>query len=167
MTITRDRLLSRVVAPGCLGLIVVLDALCLLFFLPGENASALEITFALSVTLISPIVGVLIVWQHARHPVGWLLIAHGLLNAPMMAGDGWADFAVRHQEHVWGVALETQLSQGMWPNLYLCIALVAYVFPDGHFYSPRWRRWTLVCLAGYLVFMVAAVWVLTARTRRA
>src|SRR4051812_48586584 len=156
MAIPWDRLLSRIVAPACLGLIAVLDALCLLLFLPGEGASALEITFALSVTLISPIVGVLIVWQHPRHPVGWLLIAHGLLNAPMMAGDGWSDFVVRHHHHVWGASLETQFSQGMWPTLYLCIALVAYVFPDGHFFSPRWRRWTYVCLAGYLVFMVTA-----------
>src|SRR4051812_7236354 len=160
MTIPRDRLLSRIVAPACLGLIAVLDALCLLFFLPGESASALEITFALSVTLISPMVGVLIVWQHPRHPVGWLLIAHGLLNAPMMAGDGWADYSARHSQHVWGAALESQLSQAMWPTLYLCIALVAYVFPDGHFYSARWRRWTLMCLAGYVAFFVPATFAL-------
>src|SRR5207253_461780 len=152
MTMTRDRLLARVVAPGCLALIVFLDAACLSLFLAGANATALEITFALSVTLISPVVGVLIVWRHPRHPVGWLLIAHGLVNAPTMAGDGWADYVLRHSRHVWGAALETQFSQAMWPTLYLCIALVAYVFPDGHFFSPAWRRWTYACLAGYAVF---------------
>jgi signal transduction histidine kinase len=157
MATTRDRLLARVVAPGCLGLVVVLDTLCLAFFLPGGSASALEITFALSVTLISPIVGLLIVRRHPRHAVGWLLIAHGLLTAPMMAGDGWASYAVGHREHVWGASLESQLSQGMWPTLYVCIALVAYVFPDGHFLSRRWQRWTLLCLVGYAVFIAAAV----------
>jgi two-component system, NarL family, sensor kinase len=156
MANTRDRVLAHYLAPASLLLIAVLDGLGLWWFLDSQTPSALDITFVLSATLISPVVGVLVVRRHPRHAVGWLLIAHGVLNAPIIANDGWSSFFGHRHTHLWAAALEQQISQAIWPTLYLCIMLVAYVFPDGHFLSRAWRRWTIACLAGYALFMVAA-----------
>ena len=49
-----------------------------------------------------------------------------------------------------------QLSSGSWVLLYLCLVLIGYLFPDGHFRNRRWRRWVLVCMAGYVAFVVGA-----------
>jgi two-component system, NarL family, sensor kinase len=156
MTAARDRLLARYVAPAILLAIAVIDILAIASFSGAEDLSPLKITFALTVTLVAPAVGVLIVRRHPRHPVGWLLIAHGAINAPMLVGDGLSTYLVNEGQHVWAAAVEAQISQAIWPNLYLCIMLVSYVFPTGHFLSRRWRNWVFVCLAGYAVFMVSA-----------
>jgi len=147
---------ARTVALALLIAIVVMDALVLALLAPRGHARPIEIVFALSVTLVAPSVGVLILRRHPRHPVGWLLLAHGCVNLPLMLGDALSEHFVQTGQHLWAAGVETQISQAVWPMLYLCIMLVAYVFPTGRFLSRRWRRWVFACLGGYLVFMLCA-----------
>ena len=154
---TTGRLDARVAVLVALLMTAAGDALGLYWTIRVETPTVLEVAFVLGTTLIPPTVGALIVRRHPRHAVGWLLLAHGVLNATLLANDGWADLYARTHHHVWAAAVEQQLSQALWPLLYLCIMLVAYVFPTGHFLSNRWRRWVYACLGGYAVFALTAV----------
>jgi signal transduction histidine kinase len=153
---TAERLLSRYGAPALLLVIAVFDTVGLYWAIKVESPNALEVTFVLSTTLVPPAVGALIVRRHPGHPVGWLLVLHGVLNGVILANDGWAILFARTHRHVWAAAAEQQLSQALWPTLYVCIMLVAYVFPNGHFLSDRWRRWVYICLGSYVAFFVSA-----------
>jgi two-component system NarL family sensor kinase len=154
---TAERVLSRYGALAALLVIAICDAVGLYWPIQVETPTVLEVTFVLSTTLVPPAVGALIVRRHPRHAVGWLLVLHGLINVTILANDGWADLYARTDRHLWAAAVEQQISQALWPTLYVCIMLVAYVFPTGHVLSNRWRRWVYACLAGYAVFAVAAV----------
>jgi signal transduction histidine kinase len=146
---------ARYLATACLAVIALSLGFGMLWGVQIAP-TALDVAFLFTVTVVPSVVGFLVVRRHPRHAVGWLLLAHGLLTAPNMAADTWSEFAARQHTHLWGAALEQQLSQAVWPNLYVCIMLVAYLYPDGHFLTARWRRWVLVCLAGYAAFEVAA-----------
>jgi signal transduction histidine kinase len=122
----------------------------------AADHSAALVALVLCETLIPPVVGLLIVRQRARNPIGWLLLAHAVVIAPTFGGDGLAEYSATHHVSIPGVALESQISQATWPLLYLFMMLVAYLFPTGHFLSNRWRRFVIVCLVGYAVFMVSA-----------
>lgn len=145
----------RLLAAGAVAFIAVSDTAALWFYAHTPDNSIPLLAFFLCETLIAPAVGFLIVRRHPRHPVGWLLIAHGVLNCSL-GGDGYTEYSVVHSAGLPGAALQAQISQATWPTLYLCMALVAYVFPDGHFLSRRWRRFVGIFLVGYLVFMVTA-----------
>ena len=147
---------ARTLAWLIFALIVGTDIACIpLAVQTPDNGPAL-MALVLCETLIPPAVGALIVRRQPSNPIGWLLLAHGVVIGPMFAGDGLAEYSVVHHHHIPGMGLETQISQATWPFLYLFIMLVAYLFPTGHFLSRRWRRFVVVCLAGYAVFMVAA-----------
>jgi two-component system, NarL family, sensor kinase len=99
-------------------------------------------------SLTSATVGWLIVRRHPRHVVGWLLLAHAIFVSAVLSGDG----PPRSRATV----VITQLGMGSWVLLYVCLALIGYLFPDGRFLSPRWRRFVWACLAGHALFLVAA-----------
>jgi two-component system NarL family sensor kinase len=97
------------------------------------------------------VVGLLVLRSRQANVIGWLLLAHSFLvgsavATPPTSADGHAALVM------------AQLTQGAWVFLYLCLVLIAYLFPDGRFLSPRWRRWVLVCLTGYVAFLVGAAW---------
>lgn len=99
-------------------------------------------------TLTSAVVGWLIVRRHPRHIVGWLLLAQAVFVAAVLSGDG--------SPHSAAAVVITQLGMGSWVLLFVCLGLIGYLFPDGRFLSPRWRRFVLACLAGHALFLVAA-----------
>ncbi len=49
-----------------------------------------------------------------------------------------------------------QLAAGSWVFLFLWLSLIAYIVPDGHPLSPRWRRWVRLGLVGVVAFLVGA-----------
>lgn len=99
-------------------------------------------------TLSAGTVGLLVVRRQPGNVVGWLLLLHGFLVAGVLGFQSSAATAAQR--------VLTQVMLGGWVLLYLSLALIGYLFPDGHFLSRRWRRWTVGWLVGYLVFMVAA-----------
>src|ERR1700760_2120503 len=92
-------------------------------------------------------VGVLVLVRKPRHPVGWLLVAHGLFFATL-ALDG---ASTTHA----GLVFD-QLTQGAWVFLFLFLVLIAYLLPDGHLANRFWRRWVTVGLVGVALFIVGA-----------
>lgn len=93
-------------------------------------------------------VGVLVVRRQPGNTVGWLLLLHGFLVAGALGVQPSAGSDAQ--------LVLTQLMLGGWVLLYVSLALIGYLFPDGHFLSRRWRRWTIGWLLGYAVFMISA-----------
>ena len=98
-------------------------------------------------SMTAAVVGWLVVRRRPGNAVGALLLAHGLVAAVMLMSP---------DETTPSAPLLDQLAQGMWVVLYVFIALIGYVFPDGHIPSPFWRRYVAACLTGHLLFIVFA-----------
>jgi two-component system NarL family sensor kinase len=92
-------------------------------------------------------VGVLVLRRKPRHPVGWLLIAHGAFFVTLA-------FNGTSSTHA-GLIVD-QLTMGAWVFLFLFLVLIAYLLPDGHLANRFWRRWVTVGLAGVVLFVVGA-----------
>jgi two-component system, NarL family, sensor kinase len=92
-------------------------------------------------------VGVLVLARKPRHPVGWLLVAHGAFFVTLA-------FNGTSSSHA-GLVFD-QLTAGWWVFLFLFLVLIAYLLPDGHLANPFWRRWVRVGLVGVVFFVVGA-----------
>ena len=95
------------------------------------------------------VLGLIVVGRSAQRRIGWLLVAHGvsvglLLGASETPGSS-----------TWTLVVD-QLAQGIWIFLFLWVVLIAYLIPDGHPLSPRWRLWIRIGLAGSVLFLVGA-----------
>lgn len=94
------------------------------------------------------VLGLIVVGRSTQRRIGWLLVAHGvsvglLLGASETPGSS-----------TWNLVVD-QLAQGTWIFLFLSV-LIAYLIPDGHPLSPRWRLWIRIGLAGSALFLVGA-----------
>lgn len=139
---------ARRVASSIVCLVVALEVLTLWSQRAKLPADIGLFVLIVCEALTAAIVGWLIVRRHPGHVVGWLLLAHGVFVGAVLSGDGPPTGTA------WAVV--SQLGQGSWVLLYVCLALIGYLFPDGHFLSSRWRRFALGCLAGHVLFIVAA-----------
>ncbi len=94
-----------------------------------------------AIAIVAPtIVGLLIALRRPRNPIAWILLVGGLTTLPatgFLLSDGWA----------------LQSGRALWPMLYAWPIAVAYVFPNGHFLSPRWRRAAIAAAACFAIFM--------------
>jgi two-component system NarL family sensor kinase len=100
-----------------------------------------------AVVVVTGAVALLILHRHPTHRIGWLLALHSCfvcVIAPDRSGDSR-----------WELALG-QLMQGSWVLMLVCPVVIAYLFPDGHALSGRWRAWIAVFLTAYAVFLIAA-----------
>lgn len=100
-----------------------------------------------AVVVVTGAVALLILRRHPGHRIGWLLAVHSFfvcVIAPGGSGDSQ-----------WELVLG-QLLQGSWVLMLVGPVVIAYLFPDGHALSRRWRIWITVFLAAYAVFMIAA-----------
>ncbi len=103
--------------------------------------------FLALVAAVVPIVVGLFVVRRQRI-IGVMLMLHGLSVGAILAPGPGTDSRA-------GLVI-AQLSQGAWVFLFLWIALVAYLLPDGRFASPRWHRWVGGWLLGVPVFLIGA-----------
>lgn len=106
--------------------------------------AAVAIAAAIPVAL-----GLVVVCRSDRHVIGWLLVAHGLSVGVLLASSE----AVATARETFVV---DQLTQGSWIFLFLWLALIAYLLPDGRPISRAWRRWIGVGLVGAVLFLVGA-----------
>jgi len=87
-------------------------------------------------------VGLLIANRQPRNLVAWVLLLGGFVLTLQLP------FGV-----VFGRAWTLQMDRALWPLLYAWPIAVTYVFPNGHFLTPRWRRVGLLgaaCFAGFI-----------------
>ncbi len=153
---TTARPVTRYLPAAVLLVIIASDALVTWTGVQKPPANPWLLAFVVSDSVVAPFVGLFIVRRHPGHPVGWLLVLHGLFVVTLLGSEPVTQFMTAHHIAPTSVAVWDQAGSGLWPLLYLCIALVAYIFPDGHFLSRRWRIFVAICLGGYLLFFVSA-----------
>jgi len=100
-----------------------------------------------AVVVVTGATALLILQRHPGHRIGWLLALQSCFVCVIAPGDS----GVSRTELVLD-----QLLQGSWVLMLLCPVLIAYLFPDGHALTRRWRIWIRVFLVAYAVFMVTS-----------
>jgi hypothetical protein len=90
--------------------------------------------------LASSGVGLVLAIRRAGNPIGWLLLANGLVLPVHQVATPYADYAVLEDPDALPVAeWAVLIHERAWPTLFICPTAIAMVFPDGRLPSPRWR----------------------------
>ncbi|HMJ02775.1 MAG TPA: hypothetical protein VK506_07530, partial [Conexibacter sp.] len=110
------------------------------------------------ITLASSGVGLLLAVRCRGNPIGWLLLANGLVLAAVALADTYAAYTVLENPGAlpggdWAVLY----AERTWPLLFVCTTAIAFVFPDGRLPSPRWRPVALVAAASFALVLVASL----------
>ena len=103
-------------------------------------------------------VGLVLAIRRAGNPIGWLLLANGLVLAVHYVATPYADYAVLAEPDAlpggeWAVLIHERA----WPTLFICVAAIALVFPDGRLPSPRWRRVAIVATVSFAALTVVSL----------
>ena len=138
---------AAVVAAGW-ALLAALSLVLALLDRTGEAAVVAVIGVAASAP--SVVLGLVVARRRPDNAVGPLLAAAGLV----VVGTGVTDLYGLVVERRPGLLPATEayvpLAEGAWMWMYVPLALLMLVFPDGRFLSPRWR-WVAVALLGVVV----------------
>jgi signal transduction histidine kinase len=126
---------------------------------------ALKSVFEILVNVGVPVIGIVIASRRPGNPIGWLLLAAGL--ALGLTGFSRA-FALRiliasHGSLIMGRTFGW-ISNAIWPIPVAMLPFLFLLFPDGHLWSPRWRRaaWfsavVLVALLSTTFIFATSLW---------
>jgi two-component system NarL family sensor kinase len=102
----------------------------------------------LAAAAVDVVVGLLVLLRSPQRRIGCLLVVQGVTFGVLLVDPGGSTTQA-------GLVAD-QLAAGSWVFLFLWLALIAYLLPDGHTLSPRWRRWMQAGLVGVAVFLVGA-----------
>jgi signal transduction histidine kinase len=96
--------------------------------------------------LAPPTVGLLIALRQPRNEIAWIMLLGPLpilVTIPLafVLSEGWT----------------LQIDRANWPFLYAWPIAVAYVFPNGHLLSPRWRWVVGVAVTCWVGFLTVAM----------
>lgn len=120
---------------------VVLDVLANKHAEPWWQAA-----LGVSAVLISVTIGLLITVRRDGHPIGWLLLANGLIIAASGMTEAYAIYAIQDDPgRLPGPEWAVLWDQSAWPLLFGVILAIVLLFPDGRLPSPR-ARW--IAIAG-------------------
>jgi signal transduction histidine kinase len=158
-TRARGRRLAVSIAATLLAAFPLAAILCAVLFLPGteDDASVLKVVGVLVVG-VPAVMGWTIQQRRPGHPIGWLLMAHAAFLTVSFSFDAYADWSIhRHGGELAGTALAAYASQATWPAWFAGLAAIAYVFPDGHLPSPRWRPFAIGAVVAFVGFMTIAL----------
>jgi len=108
--------------------------------------------------LASSGVGLVLATRRAGNPIGWLLLANGLVLTVHYVATPYADYAVLAEPDTlpggeWAVLIHERA----WPTLFICVAAIALVFPDGRLPSPRWRRVAILATVSFAGLTVVSL----------
>ena len=85
-------------------------------------------------------VGLVLSARHGENPIGWLLLALGIVLAVSAVASEYAIHGLlASPDSLPGATFAALFSESTWPLLFAPIAAIAFVFPDGRLPSPRWR----------------------------
>jgi signal transduction histidine kinase len=101
-------------------------------------------------------VGLVLALSGRATRIAWILLAGPLSVAVVMAADATAALAL-HEDPQSALGAWAAVVAQEWPVLFLWPLALAYLFPDGHLPSPRWRPFAVaVCVVcGGLVALLA------------
>jgi hypothetical protein len=107
--------------------------------------------------LAFPIVGALVASRRPRNPIGWILLADGLLWMVLAITDSYYVYGVARPGSVpYPVAIGTISNQWLWmPTVGLLGIYLLLLFPDGKFLTRRWRPLAWVSGVAIFAFSVA------------
>ncbi len=97
---------------------------------------------------VAVLVGLMVLRGSAQRRLGWLLVAQGVCFGALLLGQGASTTRA--------AMTVDQLTAGSWVLLFVWLAVIAYLVPDGRPLSPRWRRWMVCGLAGVVAFLVGS-----------
>jgi hypothetical protein len=105
--------------------------------------------------LAFPLVGALIASRRPHNPIGWLLLADGLLWMFLQIADSYSVYGVAKPGSVpFPVAIGTLSNQWLWvPTVGLLGIYLLVLFPDGRLPSRRWRP--LAWLSGAVIVLLS------------
>jgi hypothetical protein len=136
----------------------VLDALIRSARSTGEWFSVGSISDAVIsfLFLAFPLVGALIASRRPQNPIGWILLADGLLWMVLAVTDSYSAYGAASPGSVpYPVAVGTIGNQWLWvPTIGLLGIYLVLLFPDGKLPSERWRP---LALFSAVVIVVSSV----------
>lgn len=151
------RAVAALVAALSLGM--TLAAITLQSQVPANGPNSPTLAFALTfLALISglSLMGALVAWLRPGHPVGWLLIAAGMLSASTIFFGTYADLSVAHGGGLPGTAVAAWIADWTFmPNLGILVVFVPLLFPSGRFLTRRWAWFGLIAAVLGLISVLA------------
>lgn len=95
-------------------------------------------------------VGVLVLLRTHQYRIGWLLVGHGLCFGALLTLNDTGSNTGRIGP------IADQVGAGSWVFLFVWLALIAYLLPDGHTASRGWRRWVVAGIVGVAAFLLGS-----------
>jgi hypothetical protein len=152
------RTAARLAWSLCAGCVAGIGGLLLLKVLNG--AADLRSAPLVAAPLAFSVVGALVASRQQRNPVGWQLLAVGVLLTANLAGESYARYAlVTAPGSLPGGLCGAWLGWTYAPIVAILAIFVPLYFPTGRLLSPRWRPVVWLGI-GFLVFAVVgnALW---------
>lgn len=137
-----------VTAATC-GAAIILDAAA------SRRSEPAWVSFVFPLAVIASTgVGIALATRRRDNPIGWLLLINGLVVALSGLATNYAVYGVLEDPgSLPGSAFAAMFDQATWPLLFAPFAAIAFVFPDGHLPSPRWRPVALAAI-GFLTLQL-------------
>ena len=109
----------------------------------------------LPVILASTLVGWMLVHKRPENVIGWLLLANGLVIASTGVVSDFAAYG--RSEDVIGARAAAIWETHGWPVLFAPLVALAFVVPDGHLPSRRWRAVVPFGVASFVVTLAGGL----------
>ena len=144
---------------------LALTGLTTTFHFLSRGTPGAETTFdpVLVVEVLFPAIGAFIASRRPENPMGWILLAIGLLQALNIFAGAYGRYAILVEPgSLPGGPLATWIEQWTWlPSLGLLVTFLLLLFPDGHLPSRRWRWVARLAAAGIVLTVLgfaASAW---------
>ena len=107
--------------------------------------------------LASTGVGLLLALRRHANPIGWLLLANGIVLALAGLAPAYAGYALNNPGSLPGGRAAAVWDTSGWPLLFAGVIAIAFIFPDGRLPSPRWRPWAIGGIASFVLMLVGGL----------
>ncbi len=120
--------------------------------LPTEfGAKGYSVLFALVIGGVGTVIAI----RRPGNAIGWIFCGIGIIAGFLAFSEAYARWAIiREGGAPAGALYAAWLQEWIWIPMVGGLAVVAAIFPDGHFLSPRWRRTILWSIAAAVMAAV-------------